>query len=88
MFIDMTVQRDIGRPAQRFEIAGEQRIRGLGHTVEKMDFFLRTTSCDQLFQPRQEGRDADASRLLLVSIVLAFGAMLLANVIQRRKQAA
>lgn len=41
-----------------------------------------------IFNLTESGRDADASRLLLVSIVLAFGAMLLANVIQRRKQAA
>ena len=41
-----------------------------------------------IFNLTESGRDADASRLLLVSILLAFGAMLLANVIQRRKQAA
>ena len=29
MFIDMTVQRDIGRPAQRFEIAGERASEAL-----------------------------------------------------------
>jgi len=41
-----------------------------------------------IFNLTESGRDADASRLLLVSIALAFGAMLMANVIQRRKQAA
>jgi molybdate transport system permease protein len=41
-----------------------------------------------IFNLTESGRDADASRLLLVSIALAFAAMLLANVIQRRKQAA
>jgi len=41
-----------------------------------------------IFNLAESGRDADASRLLLVSIALAFGAMLLANLIQRRKQAA
>jgi molybdate transport system permease protein len=41
-----------------------------------------------IFTLTESGRDADASRLLLVSIVLAFGAMLLANLLQRRKQAA
>jgi molybdate transport system permease protein len=41
-----------------------------------------------IFNLTESGRDTDASRLLLVSITLAFGAMLLANLIQRRKQAA
>ena len=41
-----------------------------------------------IFNLTESGRDADASRLLLVSIALAFGAMLLANLIQRRKQVA
>ena len=41
-----------------------------------------------IFNLTESGRDADASRLLLVSVALAFGAMLLANLIQRRKQAA
>jgi molybdate transport system permease protein len=41
-----------------------------------------------IFNLTESGRDADASRLLVVSIALAFGAMLLANLIQRRKQAA
>ena len=41
-----------------------------------------------IFNLAEAGRDADASRLLLVSIALAFAAMLLANLIQRRKQAA
>ena len=41
-----------------------------------------------IFNLAESGRDADASRLLLVSIALAFGAMLLANLIQRRKPAA
>jgi molybdate transport system permease protein len=41
-----------------------------------------------IFNLTESGRDADASRLLLVSIALAFGAMLLANFIQRRKLAA
>ena len=41
-----------------------------------------------IFNLTESGRDADASRLLLVSIALAFGAMLLANLIQRRKPAA
>jgi molybdate transport system permease protein len=41
-----------------------------------------------IFNLTESGRDADASRLLLVSIALAFGAMLLANLIQRPKQAA
>jgi molybdate transport system permease protein len=40
-----------------------------------------------IFNLTESGRDADASRLLLVSIALAFGAMLLANVIQRQKPA-
>ncbi len=41
-----------------------------------------------IFNLAESGRDADASRLLLVSIALAFGAMLLANLIQRRKPVA
>ena len=41
-----------------------------------------------IFNLTESGRDADASRLLLVSVALAFGAMLLANLIQRRKHAA
>ena len=41
-----------------------------------------------IFNLTEAGRDADASRLLLVSIALAFGAMLLANLIQRRKHTA
>ena len=41
-----------------------------------------------IFNLTESGRDADASRLLLVSIALAFGAMLLANIIQRRERAA
>ena len=41
-----------------------------------------------IFNLAESGRDADASRLLVVSIALAFGAMLLANLIQRRKPAA
>jgi molybdate transport system permease protein len=40
-----------------------------------------------IFNLTEAGRDADASRLLLVSIALAFGAMLLAALVQRRKQA-
>jgi molybdate transport system permease protein len=41
-----------------------------------------------IFNLTESGRDADASRLLLVSVALAFGAMLLANVIQRGKRTA
>ncbi len=41
-----------------------------------------------IFNLTEAGREADANRLLLVSVALAFGAMLLANLIQRRKQAA
>jgi molybdate transport system permease protein len=41
-----------------------------------------------IFNLTEAGREADASNLLLVSVALAFGAMLLANIIQRRKQAA
>ena len=41
-----------------------------------------------IFNLTEAGREADASRLLLVSVALAFGAMLLANLVQRRKQAA
>lgn len=41
-----------------------------------------------IFNLTEAGREADATNLLLVSVALAFGAMLLANVIQRRKQAA
>jgi molybdate transport system permease protein len=40
-----------------------------------------------IFNFTEAGRDADASRLLLVSIALAFAAMLLATLVQRRKQA-
>lgn len=40
-----------------------------------------------IFNLTEAGRDGDASRLLLVSIALAFAAMLLANLVQRRKQA-
>ncbi|MCC7242236.1 MAG: molybdate ABC transporter permease subunit [Acidobacteria bacterium] len=38
-----------------------------------------------IFNLTESGRDADASRLLLVSIALAFGAMLVANLVQRRR---
>lgn len=38
-----------------------------------------------IFNLTEAGRDADANRLLLVSVALAFGAMLLANVVQRRR---
>ena len=41
-----------------------------------------------IFNLAESGRDADASRLLLVSVALAFGAMLLANLIQRQKPVA
>jgi len=41
-----------------------------------------------IFNLTEAGREADATNLLLVSVALAFGAMLLANLIQRRKQAA
>lgn len=41
-----------------------------------------------IFNLTEAGREADASNLLIVSVVLAFGAMLLANIIQRRRQAA
>jgi molybdate transport system permease protein len=41
-----------------------------------------------IFNLTEAGRDGDASRLLLVSIALAFAAMLLSNLVQRRKQAA
>jgi molybdate transport system permease protein len=41
-----------------------------------------------IFNLAESGRDADASRLLLVSVALAFGAMLIANLIQRRKPVA
>ncbi|MDH4065534.1 MAG: molybdate ABC transporter permease subunit [Acidobacteriota bacterium] len=41
-----------------------------------------------IFNLTETGRDADASRLLLVSIGLAFGAMLLANLVQRRRMPA
>lgn len=37
-----------------------------------------------IFNLTEAGRDADATRLLLVSMALAFAAMLMANVIQRR----
>ena len=40
-----------------------------------------------IFNLTEAGRDSDASRLLLVSVGLAFGAMLLANVVQRRRPA-
>jgi molybdate transport system permease protein len=38
-----------------------------------------------IFNLTEAGRDADATRLLLVSVALAFGAMLLANIVQRRR---
>jgi molybdate transport system permease protein len=38
-----------------------------------------------IFNLTEAGRDADATRLLLVSTALAFGAMLVANLIQRRR---
>lgn len=41
-----------------------------------------------IFNLTEAGREADASNLLMVSVVLAFGAMLLANIIQRRRPAA
>jgi molybdate transport system permease protein len=41
-----------------------------------------------IFNLTESGRDADASRLLAVSVALAFGAMLTANVVQRRKRTA
>ncbi len=41
-----------------------------------------------IFNLTEAGRDADAANLLLMSVALAFGAMLLANIIQRRKRAA
>ncbi|MEZ5285109.1 MAG: hypothetical protein R2712_09935 [Vicinamibacterales bacterium] len=41
-----------------------------------------------IFNLTETGRDADASRLLLVSIGLAFGAMLLANLVQRTRRTA
>jgi len=41
-----------------------------------------------IFNLTEAGREADANRLLLVSVALAFGAMLLANLIQRRKPVA
>jgi molybdate transport system permease protein len=41
-----------------------------------------------IFNLTEAGRDADASRLLVVSMALAFAAMLLANIIQRRKPTA
>lgn len=41
-----------------------------------------------IFNLTEAGREADANRLLLVSMALAFGAMLLANLIQRRKPVA
>jgi molybdate transport system permease protein len=40
-----------------------------------------------IFNLTEAGRDADASRLLLVSAALAFGAMLLANLVQRGRHA-
>jgi molybdate transport system permease protein len=40
-----------------------------------------------IFNRTEAGRDADATRLLLVSAGLAFGAMLLANLVQRRRPA-
>ncbi len=41
-----------------------------------------------IFNLTEAGREADASNLLIVSAVLAFGAMLLANIIQRRRPVA
>jgi molybdate transport system permease protein len=41
-----------------------------------------------IFNLTEAGRDADANRLLLVSAVLAFAAMLVANVVQRRRSVA
>jgi molybdate transport system permease protein len=38
-----------------------------------------------IFNLTEAGRDAEANRLLLVSLALAFAAMLVANVIQRRR---
>jgi molybdate transport system permease protein len=38
-----------------------------------------------IFNLSEAGRDADATRLILVSVALAFAAMLAANVIQRRE---
>ena len=38
-----------------------------------------------IFNLTEAGRDADANRLLVVSAVLAFAAMLVANVVQRRR---
>jgi molybdate transport system permease protein len=38
-----------------------------------------------IFNLTEAGRDADATRLLLVSAALAFAAMLLANMVQRRR---
>jgi molybdate transport system permease protein len=40
-----------------------------------------------IFNLTEAGRDADANRLLLVSAALAFAAMLLANLVQRRRPA-
>lgn len=40
-----------------------------------------------IFNLTEAGRDADATRLLVVSAGLAFGAMLLANLVQRRRDA-
>lgn len=41
-----------------------------------------------IYNLTESGRDADATRLLLVSIGLAFGAMLVANIVQRKRMAA
>jgi molybdate transport system permease protein len=38
-----------------------------------------------IFNLTEAGRDAEANRLLLVSLALAFAAMLVANVVQRRR---
>jgi molybdate transport system permease protein len=40
-----------------------------------------------IFNLTEAGRDADANRLLLVSLALAFGAMLVANLVQRGRRA-
>jgi molybdate transport system permease protein len=39
-----------------------------------------------IFNLTEAGRDADANRLLLVSLALAFGAMLVANLVQRGRR--
>jgi molybdate transport system permease protein len=41
-----------------------------------------------IFNLTEAGRDAEANRLLLVSLALAFAAMLVANVVQRRRPVA